>query len=298
MDLCRGCQKELPADAQFCPHCGSRSQPPNCACGAEIREGALFCTQCGKQVAGAANPPPAIPLAASPAPPGAQPMSAPAPAMMPPPPLSVTAAAASTANLPPPAAPWDFQSKLKPTADSLVQSLQGIFPANTPAGKIAERMVRGALADPQVYRQAAEDETQNQEAMIAIAVAVVASAALPCLIFGGFSPFRMLALAIAQAASFAASIGIIHLLAPQILGCQLSFHQTMRSLAYAVAPLILAIVPLIGQIVGIWCIVTTISALRAVSGCDAIKAAIALLLGGIGGAIAYGLAFGLTSILL
>ncbi|MCX7934403.1 MAG: zinc-ribbon domain-containing protein [Planctomycetota bacterium] len=297
MPICSACQKEIPADARFCPYCGNQPQPSACACGAALREGALFCTQCGKPVSKAANAPSPTPLSAPP--PRTFPQPPPAPGMVPPPPLPAAAGVGPTAsNLPPPAAPWDFQTKLKPTADSLVQSLQGIFPANTSAGKIAERMVRGALADPQVYRQAAEDETQNQEAMIAIAVAALASAALPCLILGGFSPFRMLALAIAQAASFAASIGIIHFLSPQILGCRLTFYQTLRSLAYAIAPLILSFVPLIGQIVGLWCIVTVVCALRAVSGCDAVKAAIALIFGGIGGAIAYSFAFAITRVLL
>ena len=141
MTICNACQKNLPIDAQFCPHCGSRSQPSACACGAALRSGALFCTQCGKPAPGAASAAPVQPPAAvaTPAMPAMAPPPPIAPGMTPPLPPISSMAAQVPGNLPPPATPWEFQAKLKPTADSLVQSLHGIFPANTPAGRIAER---------------------------------------------------------------------------------------------------------------------------------------------------------------
>jgi hypothetical protein len=49
--LCPRCQGSVPADAQFCDHCGQSLVAPICrACGTENRIGARFCSKCGRPV--------------------------------------------------------------------------------------------------------------------------------------------------------------------------------------------------------------------------------------------------------
>lgn len=89
-----------------------------------------------------------------------------------------------------------------------------------------------------------------------------------------------------QVLGMAVAAALISWLAPSIAGAKVSFGQVLRPLAYAQSIGIFGFLGTIAMVLGLWRIVTSLAAIRAVVGCDPVKAAVLLIVGGIGSVLA------------
>jgi hypothetical protein len=194
-------------------------------------------------------------------------------------------------GLPPSPTPWDFQLKLAGFSNTVLGVVRQSGVANSGAlGGLLERMVRASLLDPAVYRQAALDRTGMMAAWQVAGIAFIATALGPMLDrLANISLSTLIFLAsqvVAQLVSFAAGAAAVTWLMPSIAKVKLSFGQVFRPLAYAQAPGILGIIPGLGTLLGFWRLFTFVAAIREITGCEAGKAVILMLVGFVGSLVA------------
>jgi hypothetical protein len=194
-------------------------------------------------------------------------------------------------GLPPSPTPWDFQLKLAGFSNTVLGVVrQSGVASSGPWGGLLERMVRASLLDPKTYRQAALDETGMMTAWQVAAIAFIATALGPMLDrLGNLSLSTLIYLVgqvVAQLVSFAAGAAAVTWLMPSVAKVKLSFGQVFRPLAYAQAPGVLGIIPGFGSLLGFWRLFTFVAAIREISGCEAGKAVILMLIGFVGSLVA------------
>jgi hypothetical protein len=261
-------------------------------CGAAVGPSARFCRSCGQPVAGASptpSVPPPPPPARVPSFPSPPPLATRPPRTVRPSPAAATGPAqrrSGASGLPPAPEPWEFQKKTTAMADSVLSSFVKPGAAKGKAGRIFERMVRGCLLDQESARAAAEDKTGSTDAWIVLGLVFGIGTLGPYLVFftlPSISQLLMIAVMIGiQMVSFAAGVALISSLMPSMTGVRLNFGQVFRALSYAQSVGILGIITVLAAVFGIWRIVTSIAAVRAVAGCDTGKAVVILLVGAIG----------------
>jgi len=81
-------------------------------------------------------------------------------------------------------------------------------------------------------------------------------------------------------AGMAATIFILAVLSKSLLGVRLSAGQLMRALAYAQGAAVLGFIPILGTLIRLWTIPTSIAAVREISGAGTAKAVIFIVVGG------------------
>jgi hypothetical protein len=202
--------------------------------------------------------------------------------------------ATSAGGLPPAPEPWEFQQKTVAMADSVLASFVKPGTAAGAATRVFERMVRGCLLDQQSARAAAEDESSSLEAWMALALVFAVGALGPYLIFFTLPSLSQLLMIVAligiQLVSFAAGVALASSLLPSMAGVRLTFGQVFRALTYAQSVGILGIITALAAVFSIWRIVTSVAAIRAVTGCDTGKAVVVLIIAAIG-------SFGVSAVL-
>lgn len=183
-------------------------------------------------------------------------------------------------------APLPIEGQIRGFGDRLVQSW-GLSKPGAPAGFL-ELLVRAAFLDGAAYRQAAADKTGNGAALLALFLPVLAGwlgAALMDLgsiDLMGLGTLAMLFGLAARLIVYVLAIGIMALLSFAVLQTKLSFGELFRALAYAQSPGILTVIPVLGSLLGLWRLCTTVVAIREISGADLIRSAILLAIGVVG----------------
>ena len=194
-------------------------------------------------------------------------------------PAASAAAAASSSGT------SSFEATVSGYGDRIVGSL-GLSHAGAPMG-LLEMMIRGAFLDKAVYRQAAADTNGNTNAVIAVIIPALAGLVGSWLLTAHylFLARGMTVLVVSAAIgliALVASIWLMAALSQAVVQRKLNFGQLFRGLAYAQSPGVLSIVPIVGPILSLWRIVTSLFAVREISGSDLVKSAVLLVIGLIG----------------
>ncbi len=160
----------------------------------------------------------------------------------------------------------------------------------TGLGTMLERMIRASLLDKEIYREVAGDRALQTEAWKVTALVVISAsvglilASLTRASLGSLTP--MLSTSVVALIAFLARVWVVQIAASSWLKRPTRFDPLFRALAYAQAPFILQIVPVVGQIIGLWTLVTTAAAIRDVTGSDSTSAAILSVIGLVGAMVA------------
>ncbi|MBI4875733.1 MAG: hypothetical protein HY822_13950 [Acidobacteria bacterium] len=267
------------------------------ACGSPVQTGGKFCGVCGQPLpeAPAAPPPsPPAPLPCQPPPPYQPPpyQAVPPPNYYAPPQAAPAYGAPAGGGLPASPQPWDFQVTVAGYGENLARSL-GMAKPGAPMG-LLEMMLRGAFLDGRVYRQAALDEGGNGAAILALALPFILSAVGSTLLgslfsFGVLGRYMLVMMTITAVVGILATVValvVMSALSQAIVGWKLGFGQIFRALAYAQSPGVLGIIPVLGALLGLWRIPTSLVAIREISAADGGKSAILLIVGGVASVVA------------
>ncbi len=265
-------------------------------CGSPLTEGARFCRGCGASVL--AGTPPATPAA----PKAAGVATVPKPAVaattpgvrksyLDPPTAAEATAAATTATVAPTAAPgalWDLQNKLQPTMAKVVASVSKWAPPESNIGRPIHRMVKAVFLDAATFQETAADAKLNVEAGICLILsllAVTVGPAITGIMFGRLELSWLIALLAVQLLASAAFVAGVAYCAPYIIGRALEPLAVMRPVAYAQSPGLFGFIPVVGSLLSLWRIPTTVVAIKDSVQCDTAKAITLLIVGVVCGSI-------------
>jgi hypothetical protein len=189
--------------------------------------------------------------------------------------------------LPPAPQPWGFQDKMTEVADKVIAFLQQSgLSARTGLGGILPRMVRATLLDNAVYREVASDPSLQAEAwQVLILVVVLSSSGVLIASLQSLSAsmlFSIVPAAVIQAVALLARIWVTRLVASSWLKTPIGFNPFFRALVYAQSPVCLQVVPVVGQFIGLWRMITSTAAIRDITGCSTQNAAILAVVGTLG----------------
>lgn len=231
-------------------------------CGAALEEGARFCGGCGSKVEGAAPPPPA-PVAAA----GG---------------WSSAGAQADGTGLPPEAPLWGFQANVIGIGEQLVAAF-GLQQA-TGFAAILARIIRGTFLDSKSSRAVAVDEQGTANAILALLFVNLPSLIVSLVGLSMAFRFGVMTAVVTIAIGVAAVVGACFVLAQlsqPVLGVRLTFGQLLRALGYVQGANLLTFIPVLGFLLGLWNLVASTAAIRAISGADTGKAIVFLLIGAV-----------------
>jgi hypothetical protein len=183
---------------------------------------------------------------------------------------------------------WDLQRSLMSLGDSLSANLGKVLKPSTAFGAAVHRMLRAALLDADVYREASANTSRTTEA------AAVAAASLACVacgtsflaILSSLNLMFLLTLLAVQAIFFVAFVVGAALLAPYVVGKKLEALALGRSLAYAQSVGVLGIVPVVGPFFTLWRLATMTAAIKDGGGVPGGKAALLMVVGIVCGVVA------------
>ncbi len=184
--------------------------------------------------------------------------------------------------------PWPFQISVAAQGDSMAKSM-GLTKPGQPQS-VWEMMFRAAFLDWNVYRQAVADPAGGQKAWTALAIPFAATALggyLMTLSLPGFSGlFYSVGMVAVQLVGFAVAVAVMSAVSQSIVQRKVDFGRLFRPLAYAQSAGVLGLLPVVGPLLGLWRIVTSLVAIREAAQCDGGKAAILLIIGGVGATLA------------
>ncbi len=166
-----------------------------------------------------------------------------------------------------------------------------------PTRSFTDRLIGAARLDRSVYEEVERDTTANQQAILVVVAAVVASVIGAIFTDVG----TVIASALVALVGFAVSVAFIYFVGTRLIPSdrvEADFGQVLRTLGFAYAPqllLVLAFIPVVGilvtLVVGIWSIITRVvaiqSALEASVGRAIAIAIVAAILAGIVQAILF-----------
>ncbi|MCO5296830.1 MAG: hypothetical protein M9921_08230 [Fimbriimonadaceae bacterium] len=183
---------------------------------------------------------------------------------------------------------WELQRSLMGLGDTLSVNLGKVLKPSTAFGATVHRMLRAALLDADVYREAAANASRTTEA------AAVAAASLACVacgtsflaILSSLNLMFLLTLLAVQAIFFVAFVVGAALLAPYVVGKKQDALALGRSLAYAQSVGVLGIVPVVGPFFTLWRLVTMTVAIKDGAGVPGGKAALLMVVGIVCGIVA------------
>jgi len=154
---------------------------------------------------------------------------------------------------------------------------------------LVKRIIRASCLDPETHREVACNNSLNTEAGIALAIGVAGMAVgegLWTLLGGTLKLKWVLAMLLLRAASIAVFIYAVSFLSQPIAGRKSEPMVVFRLLAYPLALGIVGIVPVVGQLLLLWLLVSTTVAVKKLTNQDLAKAIILVVVSGIGAAIA------------
>jgi len=162
-------------------------------------------------------------------------------------------------------------------------------PPTSQIGKILDLSIRATFLDPEVYSLAVRDQKQTTEAAIVAGVSIFCASvgpALLTLLTGNINLGWMIGLLLVQVAGFAAFVFGASLAAPSVAGIKVEPVALFRSVAWAQAVGVLGILPVVGSLISLWRIPTTVVSVRDGLKIDITKAIILCVIGAVCGAIA------------
>ena len=290
----------------FCTHCGSK-----------LDEGQRFCIQCGEKVATeiqmgmppsspTTEPPPIMDDNVPPPPPPSgqvfvfrgpdlkpqlQPRPQPQPQFQSQSPQQQTIHREELKKgdaIPPTGESFGFQNKSTDLANKVIQSLnKSGFSTETGLGSMVGRMIRACLLDKTIYRETSINASLDKEAWGVIGLVIAFNIIGPYLVRFSFPGIiSIISIGIVQLVSLLAWVFVVQMGSSLWLKRKMGFNQFFRPLAFAQSPGILQIIPVVGQFVNIWRLVTNMVAIRDVTGCQTFQAAVLSIVGFIGGLLA------------
>lgn len=138
------------------------------------------------------------------------------------------------------------------------------------------RLVRAALLDKAIYREVCADPQAARESLMAMAGIIAVNSLTPLFFSLGSVSMRtlvaVLSMAAVQAIGWYARAWVVQLIAVNWLKKSVTFSQVFRPLVYAQAPSALGFIPVLGQLVSLWSLVTNTAAIRDVTGCKTVQA--------------------------
>lgn len=191
----------------------------------------------------------------------------------------------------PPVEPWPFQEQSSELARKLIATLNDTgLGSRSGLGKMLGPMIRATLLDKDIFREVAADKSRQSEAWQVLGLVIVAGSAGFALFSGsllsGVGLSGVASSAIIQLVAWLAKVFVVQLAATMWLKEKVTFSQLFRPLAYAQSPALLQVVPSVGQLIGLWMLVTNTAAIRDVTGFDTMKAAILSVIGVVGSMLA------------
>jgi hypothetical protein len=190
-----------------------------------------------------------------------------------------------------PGASWAFQDQTTAWAAQLLSKLNASgMSTSAGLGATMARMIRAALVDKTIYREVASNDALQKEAWtIAGLVVVLGSFGLSLLSLQTMSLpglASIVSLSVIQLTAWLVGVWAVQITASTWLKSPTTFNQMFRALAYAQSAGCLRIVPVVGQLIGLWCLVTNTAAIRDVTGCSTEKAIVLTVVGIVAGAVA------------
>ena len=172
---------------------------------------------------------------------------------------------------------------------------------------LVDGMIRAARLDTSLYEEVERDTNETSNALIVVVIAAAASgiaAAIGAANQPGANPvLGLVAGVLAAVVGWAVVTGFVYLVGTRLFGGTATWGEVMRTVGYANAPGVLNIlgfIPviggLVGLVVGIWVIVTTVVAIRQALDVSTGKAIISAVIGWIIGAICIGIIFAIFAV--
>ena len=172
---------------------------------------------------------------------------------------------------------------------------------------LVDGMIRASRLDVSLYEEVEKDTNETQNALIVVIIAAAASgiataigaASQP----GGNPVLGLVAGILGAVLAWAVVTGFVYLVGTRLFGGTATWGEVMRTVGYANAPGVLNIlgfIPilggLVGLVVGIWVIVTTVVAIRQALDVSTGKAIISAVIGWIIGAIVLAIVFSIFAV--
>jgi ribosomal protein L40E len=279
--LCPKCGAVLRPNKSFCTKCGEPVQTPagssesKTAPGVSYEGGSAKITQAGAEspLEDSELPPPPPPSDARVQEPGrfaSKPEAKP---------TQVKASERVEPELPPSYEPWGFQDQLTGVAANVIGFLnQSGLSSRTGLGAMLPRMIRAVLLDKTVFREVAADASLQSEAwqVMILVILLSCSGVLIASIqhLSASSLYSIVPTAVLQIVAILVRIWLTQVVASSWLKTRTSFNQFFRALVYAQSPVSLQIIPVAGQFIGLWTLITSTAAIRDITGCNTKNAAI------------------------
>lgn len=230
-------------------------------CGTQVADGAVFCGVCGSPIAGGGGSSTAGPAGdsswsgTSNSQTGAD--------------AGYAYSSGATGGLPPSPPLWDFQKSVIPFGEQIVSAV-GLSQAKTGIGGIFARIIRSTFLDPRVAREQALNEAGTNDAVIALVILSVPAMLLGLLTTLAFR-FGMVSAVVSFVISIVmafVSVFILSILTKPILGVGITFPQLLRATTYAQGARLLAFIPVLGALLGLWSFVSMLAAIREITAAE------------------------------
>ena len=157
-----------------------------------------------------------------------------------------------------------------------------------PAAAVIERVLQAVCCHPTIYRRAAETPGWMHEACWLVGAVIVGTTLwYLTYLFSAYGPglFFLLKTIVLRAAAWVSLVFAIQLAAKSLHQVDLPFEALFRALAYASAASVLATIPFIGPIFGLWGLACSVAAIMDTAGVDLAKAIVLLVIGAVAAAI-------------
>jgi hypothetical protein len=200
-------------------------------------------------------------------------------------------------TLPPAPAGWAFRRQTSALAERAVASFSksSVASAHGPVAAVGVRLIQGALLHRQVYREAAEQPARNTEALW-VAAGILAVGAIGPVLTSFASPYYSFSIgfalhvALLRVIGWACSVFAVQMAAKALYTVSIPPAAWFRALIFAQAATLLAILPAISLIAGLWAAVCTVAAIQDLTGRDTVAAIILTVIGGVAASLGAGLA--------
>lgn len=193
--------------------------------------------------------------------------------------------------LPPLGAQWEFRNKTTEISQKILAGVEGANLSTGPFSRtMLQRMIRSFFMDKTIFREVASDRTLHGEAWkVAILIIILSTLGWQILNLNFLTDRGLIAMGaviVIQIVTWLVRAWVIQFAAETWFHSKVNFRQLFRALAYAQTPVGLQIVPIVGQAVSIWALVTSTAAIQDVVSCNTKNAIILAIIGAVGVSVA------------
>lgn len=182
---------------------------------------------------------------------------------------------------PPSSETYEFQDETMDASAQIISRLDRIgLSAETGFGRLLARMIRASLLNKTIYLETLADTSLNKESWQIIGVVIALSSLGTLTFFRSFAGIMsVISSSIVQLIAWFAWVWVVQIGSNIWFKVRLEYHQVFRPMAYAQSPGVLQIVPVVGQIVSIWRLVTSTVCIRDITSCSTFQAMALALIG-------------------